>query len=142
MGQSAAIFSDQCGGSEGDGISENDFADVVTEALATVFPHDPPRFMARTPHGYHDLDRIRQELSAAGFADISIDAVDGISSASSPNDPAIAYCQGTPLRNEIEARDGSRLEEATRHAAEALARRFGNGTVEGRIRAFVIDASR
>jgi hypothetical protein len=73
---------------------------------------------------------------------VAVHAVDGISRASSPNDPAVAYCQGTPLRNEIEARDGSRLEEATRHAAEALARRFGNGTVEGRIRAFVIDASR
>jgi ubiquinone/menaquinone biosynthesis C-methylase UbiE len=123
-----------------DRISENEFADVVTEALATVFPHDPPRFMARTPHGYHDVDLIRQELSAAGFRNVSIDAVDGISKASSPGDPAIAYCQGTPLRNEIEARDGSRLEEATRRATEAIARRFGSGMVEGRIRAFVINA--
>src|SRR5262249_24425496 len=60
-----------------DRISENEFADVVTEALATLFPHDPPRFMARTPHGYHDAERIRQELNAAGFANISLDAVDG-----------------------------------------------------------------
>lgn len=34
-----------------DRISENEFADIVTEALAALFPHDPPRFMARTPHG-------------------------------------------------------------------------------------------
>ena len=38
-----------------DRISENEFANVVTEALAELFPDDPPRFMARTPHGYHDL---------------------------------------------------------------------------------------
>src|SRR5262249_42916265 len=125
-----------------DRISENEFADVVTEALATVFPHDPPRFMARTPHGYHDAERIRQELNAAGFANISLDAVDGKSKASSPRDPAIAYCQGTPLRNEIEARDPSRLEEATQKAAQALAQRFGAGAIEGRIRAFVITAAR
>ena len=125
-----------------DRISENEFADVVTEALATVFPHDPPRFMARTPHGYHDAERIRQELNAAGFANISLDAVDGKSKASSPRDPAMAYCQGTPLRNEIEARDPSRLEEATEKAAEALAQRFGTGAIEGRIRAFVITAAR
>src|SRR5262245_23179234 len=31
-----------------DRISENEFADVVTQALATLFPQDPPRFMART----------------------------------------------------------------------------------------------
>jgi ubiquinone/menaquinone biosynthesis C-methylase UbiE len=123
-----------------DKISENEFADVVTQALATVFPQDPPRFMARTPHGYHDPDEIRQQLSAAGFSDVSIDAVDARSRAPSPRHPAIAYCQGTPLRNEIDARDAARLEEATGKATEALAKKFGNDAVEGRIRAFVIAA--
>ena len=125
-----------------DRISENEFADVVVQALAVVFPNDPPRFLARTPHGYHDVERIRAELKAAGFTDISIDAVDHRSKASSPSDPAIAYCQGTPMRNEIEARDASRLQEATKLAAEAVARRFGTGAVDGRIRAFVISATR
>jgi ubiquinone/menaquinone biosynthesis C-methylase UbiE len=121
-----------------DHICENEFADVVTEALATLFPENPPRFMARIPHGYHDVQRIRDDLTAAGFGEISFEAVNKISQASSPRDPAIAYCQGTPLRNEIEALDASRLEEATKHAAQALAVRFGNGPIEGRIRAFVI----
>jgi ubiquinone/menaquinone biosynthesis C-methylase UbiE len=125
-----------------DRISANEFADTVTEALATVFPHDPPRFMARTPHGYHDVARIRHELEAAGFADITVEAVDRVSRASSPRIPAVAICQGTPLRNEIEARDPARLEEATERAAEAVARRFGDGAVEGRIRALVITARR
>ena len=123
-----------------DRISENEFADVVTLALADVFPHDPPRFLARVPHGYHDVDRIRADLNAAGFADISIDAVNATSKTGSPLEPAIAYCQGTPLRNEIEARDASSLQDATRRAAEALAHRFGSGAIEGRIRAFVITA--
>ena len=39
-----------------DRIEENEFALLVTEALAGVFPADPPRFMARVPHGYHDID--------------------------------------------------------------------------------------
>jgi ubiquinone/menaquinone biosynthesis C-methylase UbiE len=125
-----------------DQISENEFADVVTEALAALFPQDPPRFMARTPHGYHDVERIRADLNAAGFTNISVDAVDDRSKAASPRDPAIAYCQGTPLRNEIEVRDASRLEDATNQAAEALAHRFGRGAIEGRIRAFVITAIR
>jgi ubiquinone/menaquinone biosynthesis C-methylase UbiE len=125
-----------------DRISENEFANVVTEALATFFPQDPPRFMARMPHGYHDVVKIREELSKAGFATISIESRDDTSAASSPREPAIAYCQGTPLRNEIEARDASRLQGATVAAAEGLARRFGNGAVSGRIRAHVIDAIR
>jgi len=86
-----------------DKISENEFADVVTEALAALFPHDPPRFLARTPHGYHDVERIRAELNAAGFIDVSIDEVGETSKAASPRDAAIAYCQGTPLRNEMSA---------------------------------------
>ena len=125
-----------------DRIATNEFADVVTEEMATLFPDDPPRFLARTPHGYHDAAKISEELKTAGFKDITIEAVDERSRAASPNDPAIAYCQGTPLRNEIEARDSSRLEEATKRAADALAGRFGRGAVDGRIRALVITAVR
>jgi ubiquinone/menaquinone biosynthesis C-methylase UbiE len=123
-------------------ISDNEFADTVTDALAVLFPQDPPRFMARTPHGYHDVQLIRQELDAAGFTAVSIDTVDHRSNAPSPREPAIAYCQGTPLRNEIEARDASGLEAATQRATEALSRRFGTGAIEGRIQALVITASR
>jgi ubiquinone/menaquinone biosynthesis C-methylase UbiE len=125
-----------------DKISENEFADVVTETLATVFPQDPPRFLARTPHGYHDVAKIREELTMAGFASISIETRGDVSKAPSPGDPAIAYCQGTPLRNEIEARDPSGLEAATQACAQALALRFGNGPMEGRIRAHVVTATR
>jgi ubiquinone/menaquinone biosynthesis C-methylase UbiE len=123
-------------------ISENEFADVVTQALAVLFPADPPQFLARTPHGYHDADQIRAELAAAGFAKPAIDTVEFMSKASTATDPAIAYCQGTPLRNEIEARHAGGLNEATKTAAEALARRFGNGPIEGRISAHVITAAR
>jgi len=84
--------------------------------------------------------KIQSDLTAAGFADIFIETVAGKSRAASPRDAAIAYCQGTPLRNEIEVRDASRLEDATKEAADALAHRFGTGAIEGRIRAHVITA--
>jgi len=124
-----------------DKIADNEFADVVTAALADIFPHDPPRFLARTPHGHHDGEQIRRELTAAGFGDIGIDPVDATSTAPSPRDAAIAYCEGTPLRSEIEARDPAGLDRATAHAAAALARRFGEGAIEGRIRAIVVSAA-
>jgi ubiquinone/menaquinone biosynthesis C-methylase UbiE len=123
-----------------DRIETNDFTDVVTEALAVVFPDDPPRFMARTPHGYHDPDRIRAELVAAGFAEITIEPIEHRSRASSPREAAMAICGGSPLRTEIEAR--GRFENAVDHAAAALARRFGDGKIAGRIRALVVTASR
>ena len=125
-----------------DRIEDNEFADVVMQALATVFPQDPPRFMARTPHGYHDRAAIGRDLAQAGFATPGIDTVAKRSRAGSPRIPAVAYCQGTPWRNEIEARDASRLEEATDTAAEAIARRFGRGAVDGKIQAHVVTVTK
>ena len=121
-----------------DRISENEFADTVTSALESVFPKDPPRFLARTPHGYHDTRAIERDLAAAGFGAARIDTVAARSRAASPRIPAIAYCQGTPLRNEIEARGAARLGEATDVAAEAIAARFGRGAVDGKIQAHVV----
>ncbi len=126
-----------------DRIEDNEFADEVTRALATVFPDDPPRFLARTPHGYHDRATIERDLRRGGFAaPAHIDTVAARSPAPSPRHAAIAYCQGTPLRNEIEARDPSRLGEATNVAAEAIARRFGSGAVDAKIQAHVIAVER
>ena len=49
-----------------DRIEENEFADTITTALAAVYPQDPPRFLARTPHGYHDRATIERDLAAGG----------------------------------------------------------------------------
>jgi ubiquinone/menaquinone biosynthesis C-methylase UbiE len=126
-----------------DRIEENEFADTVTTALESLFPSDPPRFMVRTPHGYHDFASIESDLKRGGFvASPQISTVAARSRAASPRIPAIAYCQGTPLRNEIEARDKSRLGEATDIAADALAKRFGPGPVDGKIQAHVIAVER
>jgi len=54
--------------------------------------------------------------------------------------PAVAYCQGTPLRNELKVLEPGGLDEATTHASNAIASYFGDGPVAGRIRAFVITA--
>ncbi|MBS0388950.1 MAG: methyltransferase domain-containing protein [Proteobacteria bacterium] len=118
-------------------IADNEFAQEVTAALAPLFPSAPPRFLARTPHGYHDAAAIRTTLAAAGFAQCTVDVVEHISRAASARDVAVAYCQGTPVRNEIEQQDGARLEEATQAAEHALRSRFGSGTIEGRISALV-----
>ena len=124
-----------------DRIEENVFANDVTNALARIFPDDPPRFLARTPHGYNDTALIRRELEDAGFSDVAIETRAEQSRAASPRIPAIAYCQGTPLRNEIEARDAARLQAATDYAASALAERHGSGTVAAKIQAHVIVAA-
>jgi SAM-dependent methyltransferase len=125
-----------------DRIEDNEFADVVTAVLATLFPADPPRFMARTPHGYADRATIAQDLARGGFVGAEIVTVPARSRADSPRIPAIGYCLGTPLRNEIEAREPGGLEHATAVATDAIARRFGEGEVEGKIQALVVSVER
>ncbi|MBA2412955.1 MAG: methyltransferase domain-containing protein [Burkholderiaceae bacterium] len=126
-----------------DRIKENEFADTVTTALESLFPKDPPRFLARIPHGYYDCPTIERDLATGGFiAKPQIITVATRSRAKSSRVPAIAYCQGTPLRNEIEARDASRLGDATDVAAVAIAQRFGRGDVDAKIQAHIVIVAR
>ncbi|TGR16078.1 SAM-dependent methyltransferase, partial [Mesorhizobium sp. M8A.F.Ca.ET.202.01.1.1] len=97
-------------------------------------------FLARTPYGYHDTALIRRELEDAGFSRVVIETRAEQSRASSPRIPAVGYCQGSPLRNEIEARDAGKLEAATDYAASVIADRHGSGEVAAKIQAHVIVA--
>jgi SAM-dependent methyltransferase len=122
-----------------DRIEENEFADVITAELATLYSADPPRFLARTPHGYADRAIIERDLSAAGFThSAEFVTLAEPSRAASADIPALAYCQGSPLRNEIEAREPEGLPRATARAALAIRRRFGTGVVEGKVQAYVV----
>ena len=126
-----------------DRIEQNEIAEVVTQALESPFAADPPRFMARVPHGYHDASAIARDLAGGGFARTpEFVTLPARSRADSPRTAAVAYCQGTPLRNEIEARAPGRLTEVTDLAAAAIARRFGDGAVDGKIQAHVIAVQR
>ncbi|MGJ4927942.1 class I SAM-dependent methyltransferase [Bradyrhizobium sp. HKCCYLS2038] len=124
-----------------DRIEDNEFAHVVHDTLQQVFADDPPQFMTRTPHGYFDAARITADLHEAGFTDIAIETVTHRSRAASPQDPAISLCQGTPMRNEIEARGTPGLTAVTQAAADALTKRFGSGSIEGKIQALVVSAA-
>jgi ubiquinone/menaquinone biosynthesis C-methylase UbiE len=125
-----------------DEISSNEFVTVVNAVLARRFPDDPPKFMERAPHGYYDTQVIVAALKEVGFTKASVETVDKISRAKSALDAATGYCQGNPLRGEIEERGPAGLQEVTEAAAAALAERFGSGPIEGRIRAHVITATK
>lgn len=122
-----------------DRIEDNEIADTVTRSLETLFPDDPPRFLARIPHGYADHARIRQDLMLGGFdAEPQISTVPARSRSESSRIPAVAYCEGTPLRNEIIERGASRLGEATDHAEQAITDRFGVGPIDAQAQALVV----
>jgi SAM-dependent methyltransferase len=126
-----------------DAIEHNEFADTVTRGLEPLFPRGPPPFMARTPHGYYDTAQIVNDVTAGGFNHApAIVTITARSKAKSARAAAIAYCQGTPLRNEIQARAESTLDEATDVATKAIEKRFGTGLIDGKIQAHVIVVER
>ena len=126
-----------------DRIEENEFADVITTALASMFPEDPPRFLPRTPYGYYDRAVIERDLAAAGFtAAPAFAPVAARSRAASARIPAVGFCEGSPLRGEIETRRPGGLAAATDAATAAIASRFGSGPVDAGIQAHVVTIAR
>jgi len=126
-----------------DRIEENEFADTVATAVAAMFPGDPPSFLSRTPYGYSDRSVIQRDLSAGGFlAHAQLTTIAERSRADSGNIPAIAFCLGTPLKNEIEARDPTRVATAVDVSTQALVARFGDGGLNSRMQACIVEISR
>lgn len=123
-----------------DELAANAFVTVVSEVLAGRFPNDPPRFMERAPHGYYNTHVIIAALEQAGFSEARAETVAKVAHADSAMSAATGYCQGNPLRGEIEAREPGGLQAVTEAVASALAERFGLGPIKGAVRAHIIAA--
>jgi SAM-dependent methyltransferase len=124
-----------------DRIEANPLMHVVEETLAGLFPDDPPRFFSRTPCGYVDKARIERELREGGFGTVRIEEVCLDADVPAARQAAIGCCQGTPLRNEIEARDPAGLARATDAVAVALRARFGDGPFRAPQQALLVTAA-
>lgn len=127
-------------------IARSPIADIVTGAVAALFPADPPRFLARTPHGYHDTAAISSALRDAGFNSIHLERRVETSRAETARAAATAFCQGSPLRQEILARDADALDRATKAATRAVADRLAGGApdtpVAAPMGAIIVSAAR
>jgi SAM-dependent methyltransferase len=123
-----------------DDLAANPASEAAARAVAGLFPDDPPTFLQRVPYGYADACRIEKDLKAAGFDDVSAETVSMRSRVHDVADVAAGLCTGTPLRAEIEARDPSRLGEATEAAAAALAEMAGEEGLDAPMSALVVTA--
>ena len=123
-------------------VARNPIVAATLMGLSRLYPHHPPWFLERTPCGYRETDVIRADLAAGGFADCRIETVTLRGCAASPMASAIAFCQGTPMRAELEALDPTGLEAATAAAAAAIAEQFGEGAFEPELCALVIETRR
>ena len=121
-------------------IEQNEFPAAVESAVGALYPDDPPLFLTRTPYGHGSPSQIAADVAAAGFEECQTWQRDEVSAAASPEVAAVAFCQGTPLRNEIEAREPGGLARATAAAETLLRARHGDGPIDGRISAVVVSA--
>jgi ubiquinone/menaquinone biosynthesis C-methylase UbiE len=107
-----------------DSLPTNDFARCVDECLASLFPSNPPDFLRNLSYSYFDIASIKAQMSSAGFDAISCDRIE-LTSVAAAHDIAAAFCQGTPLREEIESRAPARISEIVDEVAERMESRYG-----------------
>jgi SAM-dependent methyltransferase len=123
-----------------DAVDTSPFPAALVSGLAGVFPEDPPDFVARIPHGYHDPDRIRLDIAAGGLVLEDIERFVLRGTAASARTLAEGFCGGTPLRFALQERGD--LAQATEAVAERMTARLGAGPVEGDLAGFVVSARR
>jgi ubiquinone/menaquinone biosynthesis C-methylase UbiE len=102
-----------------DRLALNPVPKAAGEAVAALFPDDPPLYMERGPFSYADPELIEQDLRSAGFTDVALETV-ALSSHVRASDAAQGIVLGSPCRSEIERRDSSALDRAVRAVTEAL----------------------
>jgi SAM-dependent methyltransferase len=123
-----------------DTLDTSDLPAAVVAGLAEMFTDDPPSFMTRIPHSYHEADRIRRDVAAGGLAVESIDRIVLRGAAPSARVIAEGFCYGTPLRFELQERGD--VEQLTDELAERMTVQLGAGPVEGELAAYLIVARR
>ena len=125
-----------------DSLDRNPGSKAMSEAVAELFPDNPPRFLERTPFGYSDPARIEHDLLEAGFRDIEFETVERRSRIASASDAATGMCLGSPLRSEIEERDPAKLDRAVDAVTRALAQWEGPDGFDTTMSAHVVSAIR
>ena len=123
-------------------VDENPIVEATLAGLSKRYPSHESWFLERTPCGYRDPAIIQADLAAGGFANCRIETVVLQGVATSPTAVATGFCQGSPMRMEIEALDPTGLQEATQAAADAIAEKYGDGEFETTLCALVIETSR
>ena len=81
-------------------LEANPPAQVIHATVTELFPADPPTFL-HTPYGYHDPDRIRRDMTLAGWETIQLETVRLQSRGSSAEDFARGFAFSSPLTHEL-----------------------------------------
>ena len=125
-----------------DRLDRNPASQIAHDAVAALYPEDPPSFLTRTPFAYSDTQAIERDLRAAGFETIDIETVELESRRVSAADAATGLVAGSPLRSEVEERDPAGIDSAVATAAHALGRLEVDGWLDSRLSAHIVTATK
>ena len=122
-------------------VADNPVVAVLLRCLSARYPGQASWFLQRTPHGHGDPGVIAADLAAAGLAADRIETVVLRGPVASAEGLATGFCQGTPMRGEIEALEPGGLPGATEAVAAAIAAEFGQGPFEAQLSARVVEVT-
>jgi ubiquinone/menaquinone biosynthesis C-methylase UbiE len=126
-----------------DRIGNNPVSKAISDAVAGLWPEDPPRFLERTPFGHFDTDQLASELRDAGFREVTVETLAQRNGRVGPRQAAEGLCRGSPLSAEIDAHGGEEaMERAVAAAEDALTPLVGSdGKIDAPMVAHVLSAT-
>ncbi|HEV7923701.1 MAG TPA: methyltransferase domain-containing protein [Thermoanaerobaculia bacterium] len=107
-----------------DAMERNELSLTVHQALASLFPSDPPDFY-RIPFGFHDSATISAMLGEAGFEEVQVTSVSRPGVSRSAHDAAIALVEGTPVLGQVLARGQVNVSAVVHAVTGKIRERFG-----------------
>jgi ubiquinone/menaquinone biosynthesis C-methylase UbiE len=120
-------------------FSQNPFARIAHETIASFFPKDPPNFYL-VPFGFNDRPTIQRMLEEAGFEAVKVDDVQLKGKSVSAADFAIGLVEGSPVSLAIRDRGVTAMAPIEAAVAKALARELGDRPVRVPMLAIVVTA--
>jgi ubiquinone/menaquinone biosynthesis C-methylase UbiE len=109
-----------------DRIERNTLSNLAYQAMAEIFPDNPPKFMTRGPFSYYEPEWIEAHLEEAGFEDINIETVEHLSRSPSAADAARGLVYGSPMGVELADYGPNALDLVFERLSQSAAR-YENG---------------
>jgi ubiquinone/menaquinone biosynthesis C-methylase UbiE len=114
--------------------------ETARKVIADIFVSNAPQ-RHLIPFSYCDKEVIRADLEAAGFVNVTIDIIAGLSRANSAYAAADGWFRGTNASNEIQAQGEGWLEKGIAATAAALTEKYGKGPLEMPNQALLVTAT-
>jgi len=122
-----------------DSFQHNHLARTANRSICNFLSDNPPNFFA-TPFGYYNIDRLKEMLFQAGFADIEISVVPRTSVAADARSVALGFVLGTPVRLQIEADHQVALTDIVAAVENDIGEEFGFKNIQEKMQAIVFVA--